>query len=53
MDNIIVALEHNDPICKIDFSDVTGVLVAMQEPFPALTDLTMWLIDHETAPVIP
>ena len=36
MDNIIAALEHrdNDRICKIDLSGITGVLAAMQEPFP-------------------
>jgi len=26
MDNIITALEHNDRICKIDLSDVTGAI---------------------------
>jgi hypothetical protein len=54
MDNIISALEHNDRICKNrPLVRYTGVLAVMQKPFPALTDLAMWLMDHETAPVIP
>jgi hypothetical protein len=51
MDNTIAALEHNERIRKIDLSDVTGVLAAVQQPFSALTDLAIWLVDHETAPV--
>ena len=43
MDNIIVALEHNERICQIGLFDVTKsqleeVLAAMLQPFPALTD---------------
>ncbi len=65
MDNIIVALEHNDRVCQI-ILDVTNsqseeVLAAMQRPFPALTDLTIWwrdwgkdrLLEDEMPPVIP
>ena len=41
MDNIIVALEHNERICQIDLkvtkSQLEQVLPAMQQPFPALT----------------
>lgn len=46
MDNVIAALEHNDRVCEVDLrgvqsSQVTKVLSAMQNPFPALTDLTL------------
>ena len=67
MDNIIVALEHNDRVCQVDLLDVRNsqleeVLAAMQQPFPALTELTMWwgvwrengppVLGDETRPVI-
>ena len=42
MDNAIVALNHSDRTCKNDLSDVAD----SQEPFRALTDLAMRLIDH-------
>jgi hypothetical protein len=47
MDNIIVALEHNDRVRQIDLGDLTNsqleeVLATMQQPFPALTDLGIW-----------
>ena len=50
MNNIIVALEHNDRVCQIDLLGVTNpqleeFLAAMQRPFPALTDLAIWLGD--------
>ena len=50
MDNIIAALEHNDRVCEILFLNVTNsgleeVLAAMQQPFPELTRLDMWLLD--------
>ena len=44
--NIIAALEHNDRICQVYLGDMPAfkghaerVLAAMQQPFPALTDL--------------
>jgi hypothetical protein len=42
--NIIAALERNDRVCKMDIFDVPSsgaekVLAALQQPFPALTDL--------------
>ncbi|KAF8488327.1 hypothetical protein F5888DRAFT_1878580 [Russula emetica] len=61
MDNIIVALEHNDRVCQINLVDITNsqmeeVLAAMQQPFPALTKLRIswayWQKD-ETRPVVP
>ncbi len=44
MDNIIVALEHNDRVCQIELVEVTNsqleeALAAMQQP---LTELTIW-----------
>ena len=66
MDNIIVALEHNDRVCQIGLLDVTSshleeVLAAMRQPFPALTDLAIWwgdwrkdgLLEDEMTPVVP
>jgi hypothetical protein len=63
MDNIILALEHNDRVCRIDLLDVMNpeleeFLAAMQQPFPALTELGLVLdedLDDEIidAPVIP
>ncbi|KAI0275883.1 hypothetical protein BGY98DRAFT_748482 [Russula aff. rugulosa BPL654] len=45
MDNIIVALEHNDRVCRIDMvvpnSQWEEVFAQMQQPFPALTDLSI------------
>ncbi|KAN0112056.1 hypothetical protein V8E52_007796 [Russula decolorans] len=47
MDNIILALEHNDRVCQIDLMDVINpeleeFLTVMQQPFPALTELALW-----------
>ncbi|KAF8503249.1 hypothetical protein F5888DRAFT_1886948 [Russula emetica] len=60
MDNIIVALEHNDRVCQIDLSvtnsQMEEVLAAMQQPFPALTELRIsWAYGQkdETRPVVP
>jgi hypothetical protein len=63
MDNIIVALEHIDRVCQICLFEVTNsqleeVLAAMQRPFPALTELTIWwrkdgMLEDEPRPVIP
>ena len=46
IDNIIAALEHPDRVCRIALSGLTGTLwekldAAMQEPFPALTHLSL------------
>jgi hypothetical protein len=51
-DNIVVALEHNDRVCEVDLLNVTKsqleeVLVAMQQHFPALTDLMIWLLEWD------
>jgi hypothetical protein len=62
IDNIIVALEHNDRVCQIDLeitnSQLEEVLAAMQQPFPALTNLVIWcpkykLLEHEMPAVVP
>jgi hypothetical protein len=66
MDNMVVALEHNDRVRQIVLRDVTNsqlekVLAAMQQPFPALTDLAISLADRwkdglpedEMPPVVP
>jgi F-box-like len=54
MDNLIAALKYNDRVCKIDFRMVLRleeVVSVMQVPFPALTDLTLFLFERAT--VIP
>src|SRR5260221_4594566 len=58
IDNIVAALEHNDRVCKIDLFGVTSlelgeVLVPMQKPHLALTDLMIWWRDHGAAPIVP
>jgi hypothetical protein len=54
--NIISALQQHNRVCKIDISGGPNSLLkefaAMQEPFPALTELTLWSID-ENVPVLP
>jgi hypothetical protein len=52
MDNIVVALEQNDRVRQIDLGDFTNwqleeVLAAMQQPFPALTDLGIWWVGSD------
>ena len=52
MDNIIAALERNDRVCEIRLKFATKleleeVLAAMQQRFPALTHLEMWLPELE------
>ena len=59
MDNIVVALEHNERICEIVFFNVTKsqmkqVLAAVQQPFPALTRKVIWSSNWvEMPPVVP
>jgi hypothetical protein len=53
--NVAAALEHNDRVCAIDLWNVPSsqmgeILAAMQEPFPALTNLSLEAKD-ETVPV--
>ena len=55
VDNFIAALKHNDRICEIDIWSVSSlqtekVLAAMQQPFPALTHLSL---EGGTAAVAP
>jgi F-box-like len=54
--NIEAALEHNDRICRIKFVSawyMKRVFAALEEPFSALTDLELWSIDDDAAPVFP
>jgi hypothetical protein len=60
MDNLILALEHNDRVCRIDldvpkFKQWEEILAAMQQPFPALTESGFWLAEDEIneMPVVP
>ena len=52
--NIEAALEHNHRICRIKFVStwyLKRVFAALEKPFPALTDLELWSIDDDAAPV--
>ena len=54
-DNVIAALGRNDRVCKIKLEldqQWENALEVMQEPFPALTDLTLHS-DIEIASVVP
>ena len=54
--NIEAALEHNDRICQIKLVSsryLERVFDALEEPFPALTNLELWSIDDDAAPVFP
>jgi hypothetical protein len=58
MDNIIAALELNNRICGFDLfygtsSEFQGVLAAMQQPFPGLTDLRLSSSYGGRIPVVP
>jgi hypothetical protein len=58
MDNIIAALEHNDRICQLDLYGISSsqyedVLAAMQQPFPALTNLQLEHNYNSAPPIIP
>ena len=57
LDNVIAALEHNDRICQLDFHEcprsvLEKVFLAMQQPFPALTDLVL-MPDGISVPQVP
>ena len=57
MDNIVAALKHTDRVCEIRLWPVPSlqwenVLVAMEQPFPELTDLRFQSED-ETASIVP
>jgi hypothetical protein len=57
VNNLVAALEHNDRICQISIWPVSSlqmetVLAAMQQPFPALTQLKL-MAKGGTAAVIP
>ena len=54
-DDIVAVLEHQHRMCKIDLnvpsSQFGKILTAMREPFPKLTNLSLWSYD-ETAPAL-
>ena len=59
-DNLVAVLERKDRVERIELTHSDGepserVLAAMQEPFPELTHLNMWLRGEirETVPVLP
>ena len=57
VDNILAVLERNDRVCRIilinvDSPDLEIILAAMQQPFPELTGLDLWLND-KTVAVVP
>jgi hypothetical protein len=56
-DNLVAALEHNDRICQVYLGGmpasegfVEKVLAAIQQPFPALTDLCLGCTDSDVVP---
>ena len=56
-DSVTAALEHTSRVCKVILPSVTGaqlgrIAEVMQEPFPALTHLVLWLEDRNI-PVLP
>ena len=58
VDSIAAVFEHIDRICELNLFGMQSwqlekVLAAMQQPFPALTRLSLHPINCETAPVIP
>jgi hypothetical protein len=54
--NIISALQQHNRVCTINIerlpSSLLNEFAAMQEPFPALTELLLWSFD-KNAPVLP
>jgi hypothetical protein len=59
LDCIIAACARSDRVCEIDLSvshnnpQLGSLLAAMQEPFPLLTNLTVFASDNEMAPPLP
>ena len=60
VDNIVAVFEHSDRICRLNLAQIRSwqlekVLAGMQQPFPALTRLSLSskLEGGETAPVDP
>ena len=56
--NVLAAFEHKDRIRKIQLMNIPDmalrtILLAMQEPFPALTDLALMSSIEETGLIIP
>ena len=59
-DNIVAALERSDRVCQIDLKEISTLNLekfsaAMQQPFPELIHIQLWLDDKiiEAAPVLP
>ena len=57
-ENIVAVLEHHDRIRRLDLDylhccELEKVLAAMQQPFPALTDVSLRSKDGERTPAIP
>jgi F-box-like len=56
-DNIMAALEHHDRVCSIvirlAYSECLRLATAMQNPFPALTNLHLSSLWNAHAPVLP
>jgi hypothetical protein len=57
VDNIATALEHKDRVCEINVrsissSDLEKYLALMQEPFLALTSLSLMFSDEEMAKIV-
>ena len=55
-DNIVAALEHKDRVCHIDLKQIPNSLleeisVALEQPFPALTDVALDS-NHKLEPVL-
>jgi hypothetical protein len=58
VDNIIAALERRECVCQIALynvqsSDLGIYLEALQQPFPELTHLFIWVNDYYSVPVVP
>ena len=57
-DNMVAVFEHSDRICRLNLAEIRSwqlenASAAMQEPFQALTHLSLCLKDGETAPILP
>ena len=58
IDNIIATLEHNDRICDLAIFNIPSlerepIWAALQQPFPALTDLWLAFVNETPFPVVP